>query len=407
MKYTGNYNLKKPEGTDTVNIEDFNDNADIIDAELKKLNDAIKDLDADGITLPDGKTISEKFEEIETEIGNIEELDTDTKLSLVAAINEINQALVAHKADYAKDKQNLTFTNPDLVLTNSYYFGDTQKNGLVYDGNFLYMSDRNKVYKINIDDFTIVATFTDDSRYTIGQLISDDNYLYISLFASTSTPIPCIRKLNKSNLSVASTSPALTIRANDMCQDANFIYIVTTTQRYIEKYSKSNLALSASVQLDTNVGNLKGIAVDSEYVYTSGATNKCIQMFNKNTLEYYNQFPSSTSMEARAIITDNNYVYAGSALGVIVKYNKNTRQIVSQYDFKNTITDMVIYQDLLYVSSLNGLGIFNLSDLSLLFRSQEVEASRVTINNDKLYASDYSGVHEFEVLKKIFGKKVV
>ena len=35
MKYTGNYNLKKPEGSDVVNIEDLNDNADIIDQQLK------------------------------------------------------------------------------------------------------------------------------------------------------------------------------------------------------------------------------------------------------------------------------------------------------------------------------------------------------------------------------------
>ena len=34
MKYTQNYNLKKPEGTDLVNIDDLNANADIIDTEL-------------------------------------------------------------------------------------------------------------------------------------------------------------------------------------------------------------------------------------------------------------------------------------------------------------------------------------------------------------------------------------
>lgn len=38
MQYTGNYNLKKPEGTDVINNDDLNDNADIIDSELKKLN---------------------------------------------------------------------------------------------------------------------------------------------------------------------------------------------------------------------------------------------------------------------------------------------------------------------------------------------------------------------------------
>lgn len=37
MQYTGNLNLKKPEGTDIVNIEDLNENADILDAEVTKL----------------------------------------------------------------------------------------------------------------------------------------------------------------------------------------------------------------------------------------------------------------------------------------------------------------------------------------------------------------------------------
>jgi hypothetical protein len=36
MKTTANYGLKKPEGTDVVDIQNFNDNADTIDAELKK-----------------------------------------------------------------------------------------------------------------------------------------------------------------------------------------------------------------------------------------------------------------------------------------------------------------------------------------------------------------------------------
>ena len=36
MKTTANYALKEPEGTDVVDIQNFNDNADIIDTELKK-----------------------------------------------------------------------------------------------------------------------------------------------------------------------------------------------------------------------------------------------------------------------------------------------------------------------------------------------------------------------------------
>lgn len=36
MQLTPNYKLKKPEGTDPVDVQDFNDNADLIDAALKK-----------------------------------------------------------------------------------------------------------------------------------------------------------------------------------------------------------------------------------------------------------------------------------------------------------------------------------------------------------------------------------
>jgi hypothetical protein len=43
MLKTTNYVLKKPEGTDVVNIQDFNDNADIIDIELKKLNTSLSE----------------------------------------------------------------------------------------------------------------------------------------------------------------------------------------------------------------------------------------------------------------------------------------------------------------------------------------------------------------------------
>lgn len=39
MKLTTNYSLKKPEGSDVVNIEDFNYNADIIDGKIKEIVD--------------------------------------------------------------------------------------------------------------------------------------------------------------------------------------------------------------------------------------------------------------------------------------------------------------------------------------------------------------------------------
>ena len=36
MNLTSIFRLRKPEGTDPVNVEDFNDNFDVIDTELNK-----------------------------------------------------------------------------------------------------------------------------------------------------------------------------------------------------------------------------------------------------------------------------------------------------------------------------------------------------------------------------------
>lgn len=44
MQTTTNYGLKMPEGTDIVNIQDFNDNANIVDTKLKELNTSLSDL---------------------------------------------------------------------------------------------------------------------------------------------------------------------------------------------------------------------------------------------------------------------------------------------------------------------------------------------------------------------------
>jgi len=49
MRYTANYNLKKPEGTDIVNIDDLNENANIIDQKLKELEDGVHNAPPDSV----------------------------------------------------------------------------------------------------------------------------------------------------------------------------------------------------------------------------------------------------------------------------------------------------------------------------------------------------------------------
>ena len=55
--YTENYNLKKPERTDFYSVQDFNDNADIIDAALDdKLNKDFSNVSSGAIPIANGGT---------------------------------------------------------------------------------------------------------------------------------------------------------------------------------------------------------------------------------------------------------------------------------------------------------------------------------------------------------------
>lgn len=79
MQTTANYALKKPDGTDVVDIQNFNDNADIIDSELKK-----RALQAD--------LSSHLADNMAHGIGDKTKLSTTAKDTIVAAINEVFQS---------------------------------------------------------------------------------------------------------------------------------------------------------------------------------------------------------------------------------------------------------------------------------------------------------------------------
>lgn len=71
MEYTKNYNLKKPSEEDFYNVNDFNSNSEIVDTELKKLDQIIK-------TLQDGINAAELLKKIKEVDGPGSGLDADT-----------------------------------------------------------------------------------------------------------------------------------------------------------------------------------------------------------------------------------------------------------------------------------------------------------------------------------------
>lgn len=84
MQLTPNYNLKKPEGTDPVDIQDFNDNADLIDAALKKKAESSGG-DMSGMTVKTLDDITTEFpvpeagESTKTFLGKVKKFFIDTK----------------------------------------------------------------------------------------------------------------------------------------------------------------------------------------------------------------------------------------------------------------------------------------------------------------------------------------
>lgn len=85
-EYTENYNLKKPAQEDFYNVDDFNNNADIIDSQLKTLSDGLG-------SAAQESTVSE----IDTKIGETGNTGGSTTAgSIFAKLNKIISDLTTH-----------------------------------------------------------------------------------------------------------------------------------------------------------------------------------------------------------------------------------------------------------------------------------------------------------------------
>lgn len=89
MKLTTNYSLKKPDGSDVVNIDDFNYNADIIDAAIKELKSKMDGLElvASNVKMSDGSTVEIAVTTLRNELNG-------SKSNLINLANNIRNTIV-------------------------------------------------------------------------------------------------------------------------------------------------------------------------------------------------------------------------------------------------------------------------------------------------------------------------
>lgn len=159
MQLTPNYNLKKPEGADPVDIQDFNDNADVVDAALKKKAESSGG-DISEMTVKTLDNITTDFpvpvagEKPKTFLGKVKKFFEDTKnwMTGVCLIGSIvnncvtDNAKLPLSAAQGKALMDL-YTVLNTNLTNTSLVANTANTKLELNGPIkmiAYGSDKNK-----------------------------------------------------------------------------------------------------------------------------------------------------------------------------------------------------------------------------------------------------------------------
>ena len=95
MKLTTNYSLKKPEGSDVVNIDDFNYNADILDREIKSIRTKLDGLNltASNVKMSDGSTVEDTVSANKTSILSLQEELNGQRLRGIEIANSLLEKL--------------------------------------------------------------------------------------------------------------------------------------------------------------------------------------------------------------------------------------------------------------------------------------------------------------------------
>ena len=113
MQNTINYSLKKPESADYIDINDFNENADIIDIQLKENADGLTSLEKTAATKEEVQTLSETVSAYKnetaasiTETGEKLDAAATKQAEILTGVNGVKTDTTAIKSDTATIKTN-------------------------------------------------------------------------------------------------------------------------------------------------------------------------------------------------------------------------------------------------------------------------------------------------------------
>jgi len=352
LKYTGNYNLKKPEGSDVVNIEDLNNNADIIDQALKAHDDvlATKETPAGAqakanIAEANAKAYTDAHEQKAAPHSG-HETPAGAQAKANAALNSakqytdqevggVSQALAAHQENNAStskkghvqltnsvsststttaatpnsvkqayDKANAAETNAknhanSLVGTLSNLL-TTAKNNVVAAINEIFgkvedyvqhgvtMGSENDIYVAKIGSLFEFTSLEANYGGYILAIALDDEFVYVGGVSTHGVTTQTVKKLRKSDLSQVAESADYGGTIFAIATDDDFVYVGGWTTRTVKKLRKSDLSQVA--ESASYGGDIRAMAADNEFVYVGGFARTVRVIENRDLIKIIRRY---------------------------------------------------------------------------------------------------------------------
>jgi lysophospholipase L1-like esterase len=182
MKYTENYNFKKPEATDTVNIDDLNENFAMIDEKLKETQDSNTNLEATFQQL----IINAGSSNAEIVAGRHDNVTGETHASLPVRLDKFS-------AELAKiETQKLSKGEPNsvtpMMLTTESKQGMTNGMVAVVGDRSVALEHEVPSLRTNVTFEPVEVTFADNTYYKV---VDDDvvQLPYAGNYRTTAVPV--------------------------------------------------------------------------------------------------------------------------------------------------------------------------------------------------------------------------
>jgi hypothetical protein len=401
LKYTANYNLKKPDGTEVVDIEDLNFNMDALDTALKNVDNKASNIKAGDIKLSNGKAIEDDIDThkrdyatfksgtnnfisdyeyqdatiVGRQIKLVKQSNTNIlKFRLDEGIPEgagiaisINNGVISKPlkdfegnaitelekgfVEVVNDAVNFTLRPRGVSLKfteNVESFSEEYEgtiSAMADDGEYIYcaVDDVFRVFKIRKSDMTKVSQSISYGS-TIEAIAVDDEYIYC-------TGQYYIWKIRKSTMTRVLVSPKYDYSIEAMLEDGNYIYI-GGSDGVVKKLSKADLTIIA----ESVEGNwINALAVDDVYIYTapsyagSGGTTLSFKI-RKSDMVKVSQSIAMGSAHSNCIAVDETYVFLGFADSIRKMSKSNMRNLVTSSLGGTNICSMVLDSDYVYSS---------------------------------------------------------